>query len=44
MSARDTDRAMCAMRRHELFAGVPDDTLGRIVAMGRIRAYRSGRT
>ena len=29
------------MRRHELFAGIPDDTLARIVRMGRIRTYRS---
>ncbi len=42
MSARDTDRAMRAMRRHELFAGIPDDTLARVVATGRIRTYRAG--
>jgi CRP/FNR family transcriptional regulator, cyclic AMP receptor protein len=42
MSARDTDRVMRAMRRHELFTGIPDDTLGRVVATGRIRAYRAG--
>ena len=42
MSARDTDRAMGAMRRHELFAGIPDDTLARVVATGRIRTYRAG--
>ncbi|HEY5905647.1 MAG TPA: Crp/Fnr family transcriptional regulator, partial [Actinomycetota bacterium] len=42
MSARDTDRAMRAMRRHELLAGIPDDTLARVVATGRIRTYRAG--
>ena len=42
MSDRDTDRAMRAMRRHELLAGIPDDTLARVVATGRIRTYRAG--
>ncbi|MGZ8580335.1 MAG: Crp/Fnr family transcriptional regulator [Actinomycetota bacterium] len=42
MTDREMDRAEEAMRRHELFAAIPDDTLARIVAMGRIRTYRSG--
>lgn len=41
MAGRDDERAVRAMRQHRLFAALPEEMLGDLVASGHVRSYRS---